>query len=151
MPIYRLAQFWLPMLGGAISYLSLRIGPWAIGTREQIGRLRDVTVDAIEHPESQFDWAERYGQRPRSEPGDGVASADEGPEDSGPPEGSGPPPRLPRRVSAGWVIARRVVARRVVADATAARTATAAALGSTRSGGAPFAPARAGQALTAGP
>ena len=38
-PIYRLAQFWLPMLGGAISYLSLRIGPWAIGTREQIGRL----------------------------------------------------------------------------------------------------------------
>ena len=93
-PTYRLAQFWLPMLLGAFSYLSLRVGPFAIGPREEIERLRDVAVDAIEHPESQLDWAERYGHRPpRGEP-DAPGPSD-APDAAGAPPGLGPPPPGP--------------------------------------------------------
>ena len=67
---YRLVQYWLPMLAGRLRY-SQPAGRAlvAIGPRERIERLRDVAVDAIEHPGSQLDWAERYGHRPpRGEP-----------------------------------------------------------------------------------
>jgi uncharacterized protein (TIRG00374 family) len=66
-PIYRLAQYWLPTLLGGFAYLSLRIGPFAIKEGARLERLRDVAVEAIEHPESSLDWAERYGHRPAPE------------------------------------------------------------------------------------
>ncbi len=71
-PTYRLAQFWLPMIIGAFSYVTLRVGPFSIPRGEQrLERFRDVAVEAIEHPgESGMEWAERYGHRPpRREPG----------------------------------------------------------------------------------
>ncbi len=94
-PIYRLAQYWLPILIGALSYLSLRVGPFAIQKADgQLERLRDVAVEAIEHPESQIDWAERYGHRPQR-----FAQDDEpGPDDAGGPPATGarwPPPSPP--------------------------------------------------------
>lgn len=102
-PTYRLAQFWLPMLLGAFSYLSLRVGPFAIGPREEIERLRDVAVEAIEHPGSQFDWAEQYGHRPPHSgpdaPGEGAGlasgSATPAPPAPSPPAPSPPGPPLP--------------------------------------------------------
>ena len=63
-PIYRLAQYWLPTLLGGFAYLSLRLGPFAIKQGEHLERLRDVAVEAIEHPGSSIDWAETYGHRP---------------------------------------------------------------------------------------
>jgi uncharacterized protein (TIRG00374 family) len=63
-PLYRLAQYWLPTLLGGFAYLSLRLGPFAIKQGEHLERLRDVAVEAIEHPASSIDWAETYGQRP---------------------------------------------------------------------------------------
>jgi hypothetical protein len=66
-PLYRLAQYWLPTVIGGFSYLSLRVGPFAIKEGERLERLRDVAVDAIEHPESSIDWAERFGHRPTLE------------------------------------------------------------------------------------
>jgi uncharacterized protein (TIRG00374 family) len=64
-PIYRLAQYWLPTVIGGFAYVSLRVGPWAIKEGENLERLRDVAIDAMEHPGSSIDWAERYGHRPR--------------------------------------------------------------------------------------
>jgi uncharacterized protein (TIRG00374 family) len=68
-PTYRLAQYWFPMILGALSYASLRVGPVAIRDGRRLERFRDVAVDALEHPESSIDWAERYGHRPQPEDG----------------------------------------------------------------------------------
>jgi hypothetical protein len=96
-PIYRLAQYWLPTLLGGVAYLSLRIGPFAIKEGERLERLRDVAVEAIEHPESSIDWAERYGHRP-APPGSG--EHDLAPPAPPPFQKPGPgwePPQLPPR------------------------------------------------------
>jgi uncharacterized protein (TIRG00374 family) len=94
-PIYRLAQFWLPILLGAISYASLRVGPFAIPRgQEHLERLRDVAVEAIENQESQFDWADRYGQRPTRGSGSGEAPPPPGPP-LPPPSSSWQPPMPP--------------------------------------------------------
>ncbi len=61
---YRLAQYWLPILLGALAYLSLRVGPWSIERRDRLERFRVLAKDETEIFESSLEWAERYGHRP---------------------------------------------------------------------------------------
>ncbi|MGA0878739.1 MAG: lysylphosphatidylglycerol synthase transmembrane domain-containing protein [Ilumatobacteraceae bacterium] len=62
---YRIAQYWLPMVAGGITYLSLRVGPWAIG-REGLAPLRDVVARVGSNEESILDFSERYPGRERT-------------------------------------------------------------------------------------
>ena len=64
--IYRLAQYWIPMLAGGVSYLSLTVGPWSIDRRDSLMRLRDVASDATKDDTNGIDWAQEYGRRPMS-------------------------------------------------------------------------------------
>ena len=63
---YRIAQYWLPILLGAISYLSLRVGPFAIERRAKLQTWRRVAIDATEHPSSKFEFLEHYAPRDRT-------------------------------------------------------------------------------------
>jgi uncharacterized protein (TIRG00374 family) len=63
-PMYRLAQYWLPIPIGALSYISLRAGPWRIDRERELKRLRDETQVVVKSGETVFDWAERYGRKP---------------------------------------------------------------------------------------
>jgi hypothetical protein len=60
---YRAASYWLPILLGAVSYFSLRIGPWSIENRDEVRRLRDVAKEEREDDTSGIEWAKRYGSR----------------------------------------------------------------------------------------
>ncbi|MFZ9579206.1 MAG: lysylphosphatidylglycerol synthase transmembrane domain-containing protein [Ilumatobacteraceae bacterium] len=62
---YRIAQYWLPILIGGAMYLSLRVGPWAIG-REKLEPLRDVVATAGVAEESILDFSERYPAKERT-------------------------------------------------------------------------------------
>jgi uncharacterized protein (TIRG00374 family) len=62
-PTYRLAQFWLPIPLGALSYISLRFGPWRIEKSRDLRRLRDEADETVRSGETVYDWAERYGRR----------------------------------------------------------------------------------------
>ncbi len=64
--IYRIAQYWLPLLAGGVSYVSLTIGPWSIDRRDSLMRLRDVAGDATKDDTNGIDWAQEYGRRPMS-------------------------------------------------------------------------------------
>jgi putative heme transporter len=69
-PMYRLAQYWLPMPLGALAYISLRTGPWRIDKEAALRPLRDEAEEAVRTGETVYDWAERYGRRPpQREPG----------------------------------------------------------------------------------
>jgi uncharacterized protein (TIRG00374 family) len=61
---YRVAQYWLPILIGGLTYLSLRVGPWSIERRDRLEGLRVLLTDQTEVFESGLEWAERYGHRP---------------------------------------------------------------------------------------
>jgi uncharacterized protein (TIRG00374 family) len=50
-PSYRVAQFWLPIPVGALTYLSLRVGPWRIVGPTRIGPLREVAEEARRMPD----------------------------------------------------------------------------------------------------
>jgi uncharacterized protein (TIRG00374 family) len=63
-PMYRLAQYWLPIPSGALSYISLRAGPWRIDRERELRRLRDETDAVVRSGETVYEWAERYGRRP---------------------------------------------------------------------------------------
>ena len=63
---YRISQFWLPILVGAISYLSLRMGPFAIERRDRLKTLRNLALEAAEHPSSRIDFLEHYAPRDRT-------------------------------------------------------------------------------------
>ena len=56
---YRIAQYWLPILVGGGSYLSLRVGPWAV-SRDRLEPLRDVVATVATTEESILDFSERY-------------------------------------------------------------------------------------------
>ena len=62
---YRIAQYWLPILLGGVCYLSLRVGPWAIG-RDKLAPLRDVVARVGAREESVLDFSERYPGRERT-------------------------------------------------------------------------------------
>ncbi|MDA3025216.1 MAG: lysylphosphatidylglycerol synthase transmembrane domain-containing protein [Ilumatobacteraceae bacterium] len=61
---YRIAQYWLPIVIGGVTYLSLRVGPWAI-SKDNLEPLRDVVASASGR-ESILDFSERYPARERT-------------------------------------------------------------------------------------
>ena len=63
---YRLAQYWFPILVGAVCYLSLRVGPWSLDRKDRLKPLRQVAEDAVTRGESNIDWLERYAPRDRT-------------------------------------------------------------------------------------
>jgi uncharacterized protein (TIRG00374 family) len=66
-PMYRLAQYWLPIPLGALAYVSLRAGPWRVDRERELRRLRVETDEAVRSGQTVFEWADRYGRKP---PGD---------------------------------------------------------------------------------
>ncbi len=64
---YRIAQYWLPIVLGGITYLSLRVGPWAI-ERNKLAPLRDVVATVGTLDESILDFSERYPRRSTQTP-----------------------------------------------------------------------------------
>ena len=62
---YRVAQFWLPILIGGLTYLSLRIGPWAID-RNRLEPLRNVVATAGTDDERILDFSERFPGKERT-------------------------------------------------------------------------------------
>ncbi len=62
--IYRIAQYWLPLLLGGVAYLSLRVGPSSIDRRHSLKRLRDVADDATRDDTNGIEWAKEFGRRP---------------------------------------------------------------------------------------
>jgi putative heme transporter len=70
-PLYRVAQYFLPIPVGFVSYLSLRAGPWRLDRAKSLGGIREETADVVRSGESVYDWADRVGgQRP------GIATTD---------------------------------------------------------------------------
>ena len=75
---YRVAQYWLPILVGWISYLSLRFGPFSIDRAHRLADLKTVASSQARRGLTTADWVERYAPRdrtgqfemPRFEPGD---------------------------------------------------------------------------------
>jgi len=63
---YRIAQYWLPILVGGFTYLSLRVGPFAIERNEKLRSLRKVTKLATEHPTTKYEFLEQYAPRDRT-------------------------------------------------------------------------------------
>jgi uncharacterized protein (TIRG00374 family) len=100
-PMYRLAQYWLPIPLGALAYISLRAGPWKVDRERELRRLRVETDEAVRRGETVYEWADRYGRKP---PGDVpatekmVAAPPAGAPPPGPGDGSdgdGPPDVAP--------------------------------------------------------
>ena len=60
---YRFAQFFFPILLGAMLYLSLRVGPWSISRRERLIRLRDLAEEETQRGESRIDFQLRFPTR----------------------------------------------------------------------------------------
>jgi uncharacterized protein (TIRG00374 family) len=81
---YRIAQFWLPIMLGTLSYLSLRLGPFSIDRRERLEPLQDVVELEAGRHESLLDFSERFSAKDRTggqiRPPDPVADADRNPE-----------------------------------------------------------------------
>lgn len=75
---YRIAQYWLPILVGWLSYLSLRIGPFSIDRAHRLADLHVLATSQARRGLTTADWVERYAPRdrtgqfemPRFEPGD---------------------------------------------------------------------------------
>lgn len=60
---YRFAQFFFPILLGAVMYLSLRVGPWSINRSERLVRLRDLAEEETQRGESKIDFQLRFPTR----------------------------------------------------------------------------------------
>jgi uncharacterized protein (TIRG00374 family) len=62
---YRFAQYWFPIVLGALMYASLRFGPWSIKRRERLKGLRELAAETELNRESALDFAARFGRRRR--------------------------------------------------------------------------------------
>ena len=60
---YRFAQLFFPIILGGLLYLSLRVGPWSIGRRERLMRLRDLAEEETRRGESKIDFQLRFPTR----------------------------------------------------------------------------------------
>ena len=85
-PLYRVAQYFLPIPVGFVSYLTLRAGPWRIDRAKPLGGLREETAEMVRSGESVYDWAERVGRRSGPPIPAGPVTADE-PEPPPPQDG----------------------------------------------------------------
>jgi uncharacterized protein (TIRG00374 family) len=86
-PSYRLAQFFLPIVLGALAYASLRVGPWSIEKRDRLSRLRELARTGTERGESRLDFVLRFGPRrpDRNNAGAADEDADDADEDADDP------------------------------------------------------------------
>jgi hypothetical protein len=57
--VYRISQFFLPIVVGGICYASLRFGPWKIERRDRLARLRTLAHDSEDAGESQLEFLMR--------------------------------------------------------------------------------------------
>lgn len=60
---YRTAQYFFPIVLGAVLYASLRVGPWSIVRRERLRRLRDLAAES--GTETSLDFGARFPRPPR--------------------------------------------------------------------------------------
>lgn len=60
---YRFAQLFFPIILGGLLYLSLRVGPWSIGRRARLERLRDLAAQETRRGESKIDFQLRFPTR----------------------------------------------------------------------------------------
>ena len=63
---YRLAQFWFPIVVGAVCYLSLRVGPWSLDRKDRLKPLRVVAEEAVTKSESKIAFFEKRAPRDRT-------------------------------------------------------------------------------------
>ena len=63
---YRIAQFWLPIMLGALSYLSLRVGPFSVDRRGRLEPLQTVVEQQAARKESLLDFSERFSAKDRT-------------------------------------------------------------------------------------
>ena len=63
---YRVAQYWLPIFVGWMSYLSLRFGPFSLDRMHRLADLRKVASAQAERGLTTADWVERYAPRDRT-------------------------------------------------------------------------------------
>jgi hypothetical protein len=65
---YRIAQYWLPILVGAVSYISLRIGAVAPvpAPQSRLSRIESATRAGTAVSESKAGWIEKYAPRDRT-------------------------------------------------------------------------------------
>ena len=63
---YRIAQYWLPIFVGWVSYLSLRVGPWSIDNQHRLAKLRALAERESQRGLTTADWVERYAPRDRT-------------------------------------------------------------------------------------
>ena len=61
--MWRLAQYFFPILLGAILYASLRVGPWSIKRRAELIRLRELADETRFDHENPLDFAERVADK----------------------------------------------------------------------------------------
>ena len=61
--MWRLAQYFFPILLGAILYASLRVGPWSIKRRAELIRLRELADETKFDHENPLDFAERVADK----------------------------------------------------------------------------------------
>ena len=57
--VYRISQFFLPIVVGGLCYASLRFGPWSISRRDRLARLRTLAHDSEDAGESQLEFLMR--------------------------------------------------------------------------------------------
>ena len=60
---YRLAQYWFPIVLGAVVYATLRVGPWSIVRRDRLDRLRDIAKGETDESERRIEFAMRSWDR----------------------------------------------------------------------------------------
>jgi uncharacterized protein (TIRG00374 family) len=84
---YRFAQFFFPILLGAIAYLSLRVGPWRIEKRDRLVGLRTLARTESARGESRTDFILRFpGQREIAEEAEVLTSLDANADDADDPD-----------------------------------------------------------------
>ena len=54
--VYRISQFFMPIVVGGLCYASLRFGPWKIDRRERFARFRTLTHEGESGGESQLEF-----------------------------------------------------------------------------------------------
>jgi uncharacterized protein (TIRG00374 family) len=82
---YRFAQFFFPIVLGAIAYLTLRVGPWRIEKRDRLVRLRVLARSEMKRGESQSDFIMRFpSKRTMSLGGEPEQPAEQPPADGTP-------------------------------------------------------------------
>ena len=63
---YRIVQHWLPMLVGAVAYLSLRVGPFALEAGRELKSLQRYATAANAQRTSRVEWVERNATTDRT-------------------------------------------------------------------------------------